>query len=278
MTFLLRRLCVVLGVAQACSLVPVVWADPILVGVPGTADPWLAGMPAGSKASLTDTAPGQSPVQVNLPLVAGQQLSFRAYGLVGYGPRFDEVAGPDGGHWTTHDSSEVIKHGFPYALPGPENGIANYNVPVDSLVGVFLSSAQPNLSATPVTLDFRPGGNVLGGVNYSVLNPGLKQVFFIGDGLNKLGDQQFVTVPTGATRLYLGTADGFDWANNTGAFAVVVNAKPGTVSPSGQLSFDSTANLSNTPEPASLTLFVVGGFGMAVYRLRRRQCGNAVRE
>src|SRR5262249_20324106 len=46
-----------------------------------------------------------------------------------------------------------------------------------------------------------------------------------GDGLTGSGagtPQQFI-VPGGATRLFLGTVDGFQWSTNSGAFSVVVN-------------------------------------------------------
>ncbi len=57
------------------------------------------------------------------------------------------------------------------------------------------------------------------------LSPFLKQVFFIGDGLTGNGTgaaQQFI-VPAGATRLFLGPADGTGWVNNSGAFTVQVS-------------------------------------------------------
>ena len=54
----------------------------------------------------------------------------------------------------------------------------------------------------------------------------MKQVFFIGDGMTDGGTVQSFIVPTGATRLYLGTMDGFGWAGNNGAFALDVSAVP----------------------------------------------------
>ena len=51
------------------------------VDVPGTADPWLAGMPSGATASGGDVAPTQSPVLVSaLTVSAGARLSFSATG------------------------------------------------------------------------------------------------------------------------------------------------------------------------------------------------------
>ena len=49
--------------------------------VPGTSDLWLAGMPNGSTASFSDSAPAQSPVEVLLlSLSPGDLLSFTATG------------------------------------------------------------------------------------------------------------------------------------------------------------------------------------------------------
>src|SRR5574341_1055452 len=76
--------------------------------VPGTSDPWLAGMPPGSTASLNDSAPGQSPVQVAIP---GSVLTFSAAGAVSNGPCCAAV-GPDG--------DVVINH-----ATGAENGISD---------------------------------------------------------------------------------------------------------------------------------------------------------
>ena len=57
-----------------------------------------------------------------------------------------------------------------------------------------------------------------------VLSPDLKQVFFMGDGLTSGSAVQEIVAPVGATRLYLGTMDGFEWSNNTGAFEVTIAA------------------------------------------------------
>ena len=40
------------------------------------------------------------------------------------------------------------------------------------------------------------------------------------------GPPQRVIAPAGATRLFLGTADGFRWADNPGSFTVTVNVVP----------------------------------------------------
>jgi Ca2+-binding RTX toxin-like protein len=179
------------------------------VNVVSTGDLWLAGMPQGSIDDQYDSAPAESPTLMPLSVTPGDVLTFTATGLVANGPvgqPFVQQDGPDGGSFTSH-------------RPGSDNGIANTNVPYNSLVGVFLTNNQPNLSPAPSELDFS-----LIGTNFTTLSPQTGQAFFIGDGLTGTGSgavQQFV-VPQGATRLFLGTMDAYGWDNNVGSFTVTV--------------------------------------------------------
>jgi Ca2+-binding RTX toxin-like protein len=78
------------------------------------------------------------------------------------------------------------------------------------LAGVFLGSDPPPTNA-PGILDFSYNADFLS------LNPQLQQTFFIGDGRTATGDgylQKFF-VPSGATRLFLGLADGYDPSTQT---------------------------------------------------------------
>ncbi len=53
--------------------------------------------------------------------------------------------------------------------------------------------------------------------NFDRLEPALKQVFFIGDGMNNQKALQEFIVPPGATRFYLGLMDEKGWWwDNTG--------------------------------------------------------------
>jgi hypothetical protein len=45
----------------------------------------------------------------------------------------------------------------------------------------------------------------------------------MGDGLTSGSLSQTITVPAGATRLFLGTMDIFGWANNIGEFQVTID-------------------------------------------------------
>jgi hypothetical protein len=91
--------------------------------------------------------------------------------------------------------------------------------PINALVGVFLDDNQPNLTPTPAkNLDFSTSASR----DFSTLKPDLKQIFFIGDGMNSNGQTQEFVVPQGATRLFLATWDFYEWNNNAGARDVVV--------------------------------------------------------
>ena len=178
--------------------------------VPGTSDPWLAGMPNTSQDNLgtpepPDTAPAQSPVLV-INVTAGTMLQWTATGRVGHP---GDVAGPDGAA------------AFYSRYIGANNGISDITSHINALLGVFIGPSQPGGSA-PTALDF----SVPGAMDYLILNPLLQQVFFMGDGLTGGGQSQTIVAPSGATRLYLGTMDGYGWANNIGSFEVTMTAVP----------------------------------------------------
>jgi hypothetical protein len=111
------------------------------------------------------------------------------------------------------DLSQIISH-----LTGAENGLSDITAPVNSLVGVFLGPNQPDQSPPPAALDFSTADSR----DYASLSPTLQQVFYIGDGLTSTGGQHQLIVPAGATRLFLGTMDGFEWRNDAGALSVQV--------------------------------------------------------
>lgn len=211
----------------------------LAVNVPGTSNPKLAGMPDGSTDG-SDTAPDESPVLfTDFVLLPGSALTFSVTGVVGHCPGCEALT-PDGA--TDYNSAD-------------RNGIAGMTGPINSLVGVFLTDEPPDLSATPGFLDFRDptaGDPSRLGTAFASLAPGLKQVFFIGDGLTGTGTgnlQQFF-IPVGATRLYLATHDGFGWYNNVGAFEVSVTGA--------------------VPEPQTYAL-MFAGLGLVGWMARRRR-------
>jgi hypothetical protein len=83
------------------------------------------------------------------------------------------------------------------------------------LVGVFLSDMP---GPAPAGLDFSPHALGTARAQYE---PQIGQSFFVGDGLTATGSgaQQRFVIPPGATKLYLGLADGYDFQGNPGAYA-----------------------------------------------------------
>lgn len=142
-------------------------------------------------------------------LIPGDFVSFTATGLVNNAPGFGYFP-PDG------DVSSNTEH-----LTGAENGMSDVFAPLNSLMGVFLGPDDPSLTSAPPTLDFFAPGP---GINFTVLAPELKQVFFIGDGVTDSAISQRFVVPAGATRLFLGPMDGYEWNNNDGSFEVDVSS------------------------------------------------------
>jgi uncharacterized membrane protein len=269
---------------------PVGTGTTITVGavVPGTSDPYLAGMPNGSAADGGDSAPAQSPILVRgLPLATNDVLTFSVNGSVNYfgGTPTDP---PDGGLY----NGSLVSH-----FVGAQNGISNITAPTDSLLGVFLGPDQPSLAPAPAALDFSANGNVPGGLNYLTLAPKLQQLFFIGDGRTDTSQIQQVVVPAGATRLVLATMDGTQWSNNTGslnvhikekAVSVVVthdlpssgyNVDATTISPAATSSSASQVVWNTSvPSSAAPSLFQLGGTvdGMAPGEVRTISLGTTV--
>lgn len=211
----------------AAALTGVAWAQAVspstvVVRVPAQANPYLAGMPNGARVIWNDRAPQQSPLLVPLDLTGAVAVTFLATGAMSHGPQTCPpfCSGPDGAMMTDHQS-------------GAENGIANVKAPYESVVGVFLDDARPDRSKAPKRLDFQDIG-----LKFVSLAPELKQIFFIGTGKTKAGAVRRYAVPKGATRLYLGTMDCYQWNNNTGSFVVAATLEREDVS-SRMLSTDS---------------------------------------
>jgi hypothetical protein len=211
--------------------------------IPGTANPWLAGMPTGSTSgtmnNIFDTVPAESPVEYPLSVTGGESFCFAATGAVSHGSELSlaPLTGPNGAQVPDGDGLLNVSRNSPNAN-GSENGISNITVPIDALLGVFLTSTAPNNFTAPAALDFSTAAER----SYTDLYPLLQQVFFIGAG----SPTQMVTAPAGATEMWFGPMDEYNWSDNTGSFQLTVTI---------------------CPEPASLSLLALGGLGL----LRRRR-------
>ena len=70
--------------------------------------------------------------------------------------------------------------------------------------------------------DYTAGTNNGEAIANGVFAPQLQQMFYVGNGLTSTGAQESIVVPAGATRVFLGTMDGWEWSNNSGGFTVTI--------------------------------------------------------
>jgi Flp pilus assembly protein TadG len=216
---------------RAESIATIVGGVKVDQPVAATANPFLAGMHAGSVASAnnphhnadyagTTANPKQSPTAVNLPLIEGAALTFDSIdGVARHDPTLTD-SNPDGQLSDIGHNNPTPDDGAAYGTSySNENGIADVRAPINALVGVFLSDEEPSLTKAPKNLDFSTDASR----DFHSLQPKVKQIFFIGDGLDSHGQQQEFIVPKGATRLYVATWDFYEWNNNAGTRTVKVN-------------------------------------------------------
>ena len=173
---------------------------PASVNVDADSCPWLAGMPSGSSVAgtggntIASIAPAQSPPCVsNISIVGGAKLVFRqASGQTSYTGSGNY--GPDGNtDWIV--AQDAV------------NGINTTKAPLNAMVAIFLDDRVPSTYAMSVEGDFSSPASR----DFSTLSPPLKQVFFVGDGLNSAGQLQTFVVLHGATRMFIGIMDEKGW-------------------------------------------------------------------
>ncbi len=124
------------------------------------------------------------------------------------------------------------------------------------LAGVFLDGSTPSGTA-PATLSYTDTSAGL-----SSFSPSLQQVFFVGNGLDSSGNSQTFTVPTNATRLFLGFADSWNGSSVTGL--------PGFYGDNGG-SLSVTISAFAVPEPSVMWLLGLGLAGFLIVRPRKRK-------
>lgn len=147
---------------------------------------------------LQETFPQSISVQ------SGETFTFEAKGTIDFFNGTSRPFTPDG---NDPNGSSLFSLGE----------ISGYQGPEGALVGVFLPDENLPCRITPETLNFTPAGS---GTAFTNLAPQIGQVFFIGDGYTGSGEgeiQKFVA-PAGATRLFVGIADGFSFDGQPGAY------------------------------------------------------------
>jgi Flp pilus assembly protein TadG len=199
--------------------------------VPASSNLWLAGMPNGTLANPTPTESGvrrdkagpytdangvyhpsgESPALVSgISLVPGNTISFDSIAGTATNGNGLTIVGPDG------NLNQIVSNDA-----GAEHGKSNLTAPINAVIGVFLDDDIP-AGATPPNLDFSTSASR----DFTTLSPELRQPFFIGDGVTSNGTAQQFTIPAGATRLYIGKMDGYEWNNNIGSQTITIHRSP----------------------------------------------------
>jgi len=158
---------------------------------------------------------GEFPPVLSLASVTHRPITFSSIAGGVSGRAGLAATGPDG--YAEGSGTDVT----------PLQGISGirHGAKVLFLVGVFLNDAEPADPAPPA-IDFTDAEHL------PDIRPQLKQVFFIGDGRTETGsgETQKFYIPDGATRLFLGFADGYNFQgapafydDNSGELSVTVN-------------------------------------------------------
>jgi hypothetical protein len=230
---------ILLATAVSCLLMPNIVSASVII-VPATDNIYSAGLstPVAPGGGGAGTLPVQITVTPGLGTFQFQYLSGTVSPNEYLGPfNLDGEGTPD---WTTSLNSYGGISGF----------ISDQAFP---LVGVFLTAATPQ-APPPPTLDFSSGAI---GRNFLSLSPQIGQVFLIGDGVTGGNQPQTFYAPAGATRLYLGFGDAYQFQGDIGQYQDNV----------GSLTVGVTA----VPEPASAVLILAGSALMAAVRCRNKR-------
>jgi Flp pilus assembly protein TadG len=211
---------------------------------PANGDPWLAGEPTGTQGSQPDPnwagqgvnsihpwkydiagpvggslADGErysSPAQLSINITPGAIIAIT--NVSGSGNYNDNIAGSSGTANGQIDGYMAPIYDDAASNGVSEHGIADVSMPLNSMVAVFLGSGVPDDTAAPSSLDFSTQQEQ----DYVTLAPKVKQPFFAGTGQTSGGTQQWIQVPSGATRMYVGMMDGWEWSNDYGGYNATI--------------------------------------------------------
>jgi Flp pilus assembly protein TadG len=200
---------------------------------PASGNLWLSGMPDNTTTNNhrptaknvwdnngTSSNKKQRPLEIDLTqlgLAPGMQIAFEG---VSGGSNFANTADGNTG-WVV-----ALGNSKPGNNNGASmNGLSNTRAPIGAIMAVFLGSDAPNTTAAPSNLDFAAPAQR----DFATIAPATKQVFFVGDGKRSNGEVQYITIPTGATRLSVGMMDAWQWNDNSGNFKSNLYAGSGAV-------------------------------------------------
>jgi len=189
------------------------------VVVPGTSDPFLAGAPSGASVDFNGVIDANTDYA---PAESPVAISVKGGDTLIISASNDPTLGSVGnctGCTSGSPAGGADINSTPFTTTGFTALVSGFPaaLPINSLVGLF-NGPSPS-------------------------------VFEIGDGGT-------FTVPTGATELYLGTADGYQWNNNVGAYDVTLSGPA-------------------VPEPATWAMMLVGFGGLGAAMRSRRKLAAA---
>lgn len=206
-------------------------ADTVTVDIspPASGNLWLSGMPNNTTTqnfrpdnstvwdnSGTSGTAKQRPLEVALGgtgMTAGSTMTFE--GLTGTASWQNYQSGTN--NTADGDPTYIVANGAAPATSMPtnsNNGMSNVRAPIGAVMAVFMDDNAPTTTAAPANLDF----NTATQRDYTSISPKLKQVFFVGDGKRSNGETQSIVIPQGATRVFFGMMDAWQWNDNQGTF------------------------------------------------------------
>jgi Flp pilus assembly protein TadG len=181
--------------------------------IAGPVNTCLSGV-TNSLANYSVSQPYSSPVKVGFTVTPGATITItNCSGNASYDhdtSPYVDATGNTGSTWICNNYK---------ANYGSEHGISDAVMPIGSMNAVFTGSAAPDGIATPPPyLDFTSQS----ARDYVALAPKLQQAFYTGTGTTSGGQQQQIVVPTGASYLFMGVMDAWEWDNNSGSFTCTV--------------------------------------------------------
>lgn len=207
-------------------------------------------------AGLADTSSFSSGGVLPVAIALQGNAASVQFGSVGPGPAVP--GSPTGGATCVYDGAASSGDGNTCVSSVTNltaaNGYSSFFLDGRSmpLVGLFVGATKSPDAPAGQSMSFAFANA------QSSFSPLLQQVFFIGDGRDLADALQTFVVPTGATTLYLGFADGYGFSGTPGAYGDNYGA------------LNVSALVASVPEPASMALAALGLATLLPLARRRR--------